>query len=73
MQRSIIALLQGDIYQSLKYHPATVPLLLCLVISICTQNGCIPKNERIKRNIFLVTLTLFACNYLIKIILPAFA
>jgi hypothetical protein len=34
LQRSIIALLQGDIISSLKYQPVTIPLLLIFILNL---------------------------------------
>ncbi|RYU86148.1 DUF2752 domain-containing protein [Mucilaginibacter terrigena] len=66
LQRSVIALLHGDIYQSFKYHPATILLIFCVAASISGKNISV-KNTDVKRYAFLATITLFTCNYLIKI------
>jgi heme/copper-type cytochrome/quinol oxidase subunit 3 len=67
-QRSVIALLQGDIMQSFAYYPATL-LLLSSLLYIALNNKFRFKNYDMVKKWLLLTLALvITSSYLIKLI-----
>jgi hypothetical protein len=46
LQRSFIALLQGNILQSLQYYPALLPLILFIVVIIINNKFRITNTEK---------------------------
>lgn len=69
MTRALVLLLQGDLKQSVQYHPLLIPIL-CLVIWFCWKRYI--KGENIKRSTPILITVAFAlfityfirmCNY----------
>jgi hypothetical protein len=66
-QRSLIALLQGDISQSLHYYPAAIPLLLTAIYTITYKYLKIAKKEYIKNALYIFTGLVIVGSYAIKL------
>jgi Protein of unknown function (DUF2752) len=49
LQRSAIALLRGNILQSLKYYPALIPILLFFVFLLLNNRFWISKSSKITK------------------------
>ena len=68
MQRSFIALLQGDIVLSLKLHPVTIPLLLFLFYSVLHFLLKFKNGNRVIVYAYLFITILIVSNYIYKIV-----
>lgn len=66
-QRSVIALLQGDILKSVELYPATIPIMLLAFSGLFERY--IPKDKRpvINKSLYIGTMVVVAGSYLIKI------
>jgi len=65
-QRSVIALLNGDLYQSLHFYPATIPLIFTLVVSIVANFYLREKSKPLINTLFLLSGSIIMCSYIIK-------
>jgi hypothetical protein len=71
-QRSVMALLQGHLNDSLKYYPATIPLILYLIFSLFGSNNRYTiKYPLFKKYAFMVLVAIIAGNYIFKMALLA--
>lgn len=68
MQRSFIALLQGDIVLSVQLHPVTIPLLLFLLYSILHLTIKFKNGNRMIVYGYLFVTILIVTNYIYKIV-----
>lgn len=66
-QRSVVALLQGHINQSIHLYPAAIPVLLIVIFSIFKKHMAIDSNNLIAKSSYTFTGLLIAGSYLIKI------
>jgi len=66
-QRSIIALLQGDLFKSLALYPATIPIFLIALTGIFESRIPRPIMQRIKKSLYIFTGVIMAGAYLIKL------
>jgi len=67
-QRSLVALVNGDLHQSLHLYPATIPLIFTLVVSI-VANFCLrEKSKPLINTLFLLSGSVIMCSYIFKII-----
>lgn len=66
-QRSMIALLQGDLSQSLHDYPATIPLLVTAIYTIAYKHLHIAKKEQIKNSLYVFTGLIIAGSYAVKL------
>ena len=68
MQRAVIALLRGDVIQSVHYHPALIPLILsCLALLIHLKMKH-PKGASIVKWMFAGTIGIMLINFGMKFI-----
>jgi len=68
MQRSIIALLQGDVCESLRLYPATIPVALMLVYAALHIKFDLPHGAIVIRWLFVFNATLIIGFYIYKIL-----
>ncbi|MET4138851.1 DUF2752 domain-containing protein [Pedobacter sp. UYP1] len=69
-QRSFLALLKGDFGQSFHLYPATVPILLTIVISLTANYFWGPKSKMLVNVLFMLTGSIITISYLFKIFAP---
>lgn len=65
-QRSVIALLQGNLSQSLHYYPATIPLLIAVVFTITGKRLHNDKKGYIKNALYVFTGLVIFGSYALK-------
>ena len=66
-QRSVLALVQGDMHQSFQLYPAAIPLLLFFAYGIADRFFHLDtKKEVIKKAAFIIVGTLILLSYVIK-------
>ena len=70
-QRSFIALLQGRFNDSLRYYPATIPLILYIVINLFGNKLHIARHTIYKKYAFLILVAIVTGSYVIKMALLA--
>jgi hypothetical protein len=66
LQRSVIALLQGEINKSLHLYPATIPLFAVAAFSILDSRYSFNKSRYIKKCLYVFTGIIIAGSYLFK-------
>lgn len=67
-QRSVLALLQGNLGKSLQLYPPAIPLLIFFAYGIAGIFFQLDtKNEWIKKTGFLITGTIVALSYFLKL------
>jgi hypothetical protein len=66
-QRSFIALMNGDLSQSLHYYPATIPLLITAIYTVADRHLNIPKKEYIRNSLYIFTGVIITGAYLVKL------
>jgi hypothetical protein len=65
-QRSVLAMLQGDFYQSIILYPATIPLLAATVFTVLDSRFVFDRSGVIKKTLYLFTGSVVLISYLIK-------
>ena len=65
-QRSLIALLQGDINRSLLLYPATIPILLLFLLGIIHLKFNLKKGNAIIQYSYIFISIIIAVNFLFK-------
>ena len=68
MQRSFVALLQGNWMESLKLHPVTIPLLLFLIYGLLHVIFKFKNGNQVVIYIYIAVTIMIATNYIYKII-----
>lgn len=68
-QRSLIALLEGNITESFKQYPALVPLMLTFGFLLVHLKFKFNKGPVILKTLFILTCVLIVGNYLFKLTL----
>ena len=66
-QRSLIALLQGDVGQSVHYYPATLPFMLTVTYTLVYKRINLENREFIKNMLYILTGLLIAGSYAFKL------
>lgn len=67
-QRSLLALLQGDLHQSFQLYPPAIPLLIFFAYGIADRRFNLDtKNELIKKTGFIIVGTIIIMSYGIKL------
>jgi hypothetical protein len=66
MQRAFIALLKGDLEQSLHYHPALTPFLLTLTALTLQLFIKHPKGGLVVMWLFILTTVITIVNFAVK-------
>jgi hypothetical protein len=67
LQRSIIALIEGDLSQSLRLYPATVPLLFTLVFTALHLKFKFRDGASVIKWSFMLTISIVTIFYLYKV------
>jgi hypothetical protein len=66
-QRSVIALVQGNLYKSFVLYPAAIPLLLFFVYGIADKYFKLDtQNNTLKKIFFVITGTIILVSYCVK-------
>jgi hypothetical protein len=66
-QRSVIALLKGNLSQSLHLYPAAIPLLLTAFFVLLDIKLNMDKRDMIKKTLYIITGNIIVISYVIKI------
>jgi hypothetical protein len=66
-QRSIIALLKGDIHESIHLYPAAIPLLITALFVLLALKFNIDKSHLIKKSLYIITGSIIMGAYIVKI------
>jgi hypothetical protein len=69
MQRAVIALLRGDLAESIRLHPAAIPTLAMLVFLVVHLVLKLKNGSRILLFLFSFNAFVITVNYIIKLIL----
>ncbi|EDM37458.1 hypothetical protein PBAL39_09951 [Pedobacter sp. BAL39] len=69
-QRSLLALLKGDLQQSLHLYPPTIPLLLTFIICLPARYFTSWRTDRLVKVMFLFSGAVVLISYLFKIAGP---
>jgi Protein of unknown function (DUF2752) len=67
LQRSIIALLQGDFVASFKYQPTTLLFIVALLLSVPDSRLNFSKKNVIKEAVYALTIMVVTGAYLYKV------
>ena len=67
LQRSVIALLQGNVVKSLQLYPATILIILIALTGIFETRIPINIMQRIKKPLYLLTVIVIAGAYALKL------
>ncbi|MDR3367357.1 MAG: DUF2752 domain-containing protein [Prevotellaceae bacterium] len=67
LQRSIIALLEGNLAESLALYPATIPICFCLIFTILHLKLSFRHGARIIKWSFILTVFVIVAFYLYKL------
>jgi hypothetical protein len=65
-QRSAIALLQGNLKQSLYYYPATIPLLVAVLFTFIEMRFQFDRKQHLKTSLYIFTAFIVAGSYILK-------
>ncbi len=65
-QRSVIALLQGNLKQSLSYYPATIPLFIAVLFTLIEMRFQFDKKQHLKTSLYIFTAFIIAGSYVLK-------
>jgi hypothetical protein len=68
MQRAVIALLKGDIIQSIHYHPALIPLLISSIALLIQLKFKHHNGGSVVKWMFLGSIGIIVINYGMKFI-----
>jgi len=73
-QRSVIALLQGDVLKSIQFYPATIPIFIIALTGIFESRLPAAKMEKIKKPLYVFTGLIIAGSYILKLggVMPRF-
>jgi hypothetical protein len=66
-QRSVVALLQGDLKRSLSLYPATIPLLVTALFVFLSIKLNMDNSHIIKKTLYMITGFIIIGSYIIKI------
>jgi hypothetical protein len=66
MQRSILLLMHGDIYGSIKQYPATITILLMFILLIVHVKFKLTHGAVILKYIFIFNSIIVTLNYILK-------
>src|SRR5690349_6705243 len=67
-QRSLVALLRGDVSGSLHLYPATIPILLLLIFALLHIRFKYPKGSLILKVLYISCASVILVSFLYKII-----
>lgn len=67
LQRSLVALIEGDIFKSFHLYPATIPILFCLFFTAMHILFKFKNGALIIKSVFLFTSLIIIISYFYKI------
>ncbi len=67
MQRAIIELLKGNLWESILSYPALIPLILMFIMLILHLILDFKNGAKILKYIFIINAIIISLNYLIKL------
>jgi len=67
LQRSIIALLEGDLVKSIQLYPATIPILFCLIFTALHLKFKFKFGPEIIIGAFILSSSIIVISYVYKI------
>ena len=65
-QRSLLALVQGDISKSFQLYPATIPLLLVTLYTIIDTRWPMDRKNYLKKTLYIGTAAMIIVSYAVK-------
>jgi len=65
-QRSVIALLQGNLHQSLTLYPAAIPLIITILFVVLQTKLRFDKKHLITKTLYLITGNIILFAYIYK-------
>ncbi|MDR2057047.1 MAG: DUF2752 domain-containing protein [Dysgonamonadaceae bacterium] len=66
-QRSIIALLEGDVLQSFRLYPATIPIIFCFIFTGLHIKFDFKEGAAIVKGLFIFCVIIIVIFYIYKI------
>lgn len=69
-QRSLLALLGGNFSESFALYPATIPLLLTVIVSLAVSKWYPSRSRTVIKTLFILTASIIMVSYGIKIFMP---
>ncbi len=66
-QRAVLALLEGDLKESLHFYPAAIPLFAAAVFSIADARYHFNKGNNVKKVIYILTGFIIVGSYISKL------
>ncbi|MDN5287299.1 MAG: hypothetical protein JWR38_3573 [Mucilaginibacter sp.] len=66
-QRSVIALLKGDLQESLHLYPATIPFIITTLFVLFDSSIRFDKKHILKKSLYIITGNIILISYLVKI------
>lgn len=66
MQRAVIELFKGDIFKSLQYYPACIPLFIMIIFLVMHIYFKYKQGARILQWMFTINTTIIFFNYIYK-------
>lgn len=68
-QRAMLALFNGDLFNSFKLYPPAIPIILTIIISLIARRSMPPtKSERVVTSLYLITGSIIMLNYGFKLL-----
>lgn len=67
LQRSLVALLKGDVAASLKFYPATLPILILLVFTLIHLKFDFKSGALIIKGMYIFATAIIIINYIYKV------
>lgn len=69
LQRSVIALLEGDLAKSLALYPATIPIFFCVIFTALHLKFGFRHGAAVIKWSFILTVFIIATFYLYKLVM----
>jgi len=69
-QRSLLALLAGDLHRSFQLYPATIPLILTFSIGLSANYWWKDKSKMLINVLFMITGSIVMIGYIFKLSAP---
>ncbi|WP_316812805.1 DUF2752 domain-containing protein [Pedobacter heparinus] len=69
-QRSLLALLRGDLQESFRLYPPAIPILITLVVALSARYLSQRDQPLLIKTLFLITGSIIMGSYLVKVFHP---
>ena len=69
MQRSIIALMRGNVIESIKMYPALIPITIMIILLIVHVKFKLKHGAKILIYLFIFNAIIILCNFLYKLLI----